>query len=1473
MAKRINKPAVAIMTVAVMAMTIVAGVLVIRAIPSSDPTPMVKRAEAALAEGDYETAISSYRFAFRRSEDPKYLVLAGDAAKQAGDTQRALALWRVAVLHNPRYVEARKRSIALWLDVLELQGWKAASETWATISREAEALLEVKPDDFLGLFARGLCAIKLRVEKPQNEQRGVEDLQKALALRPTDRRVLQVLGSYWQETNQSEKASQLYEDLIKQHPEDPVAYLLWGQLLTERGEADVAIEQLQKAVQYSKGSSEARVALAVAYLRKGDAEQAEKLFRQVIESDPDNFDAYARLTQVMLTLHRPAEALALAKQWLASPPIRKGFEATIYRNRRVTMLDRAANACIGLATVEKDKSKREAWLDEAEGYKEEMVREAGSELPWTYLLAGQIHRLRGQYTEAIKALERADKEFGGNNARVKVNLAELYRMRGELGAARDMLQDTVQRLAPNFAPAYRMLAAVEAALGDLTKAVAYLDRGLALAPDDRDMLALKATLLRQTGQPEAAKEIEARLGKPKTLDEKLQQAARMLAERRTEEAETIYREILASDPANVAALRPLLQLLVMQERQDEANKVFARAQQAAPDDPRVRELAVLFFSGLSPEERDAKLLELIQGEPDDFTRNLQLYFFYVSRKRYQEAQEAADRLEAMRPDDARVIAIQFSLALLRKDWPRGEKYADLAAAKDLDGAKGGFYRARLLLAQRQWQKAQEHLSQALSQFPTNSDGWVLYGQALLRLKQYDSAKQAFDRALKLNPRKGEAYKGLAAVALFQNDKSAYETNLYYALRLLSNDPWVMKRAALLLDERDPARAILHRQKLLERRPNDVENILRLAWLYEKSDKLQEAAKLFDRAAKLVPNDVDVIWEVATFWQRRGEPATAEKILSDLIGRLQGAEQVRARVGLAQLYEMQGRLDKAEEALKVAVQQSEMARPRVELAEFYRKAGKIKEAVRWYRQALKTADTATIDQATIRKRLLEVLLQARMFEEAAKEIEAYHKALPDDPAYRLMRGTQLMLEGRAQQALAELNEFLRERPNSAVGHVRRGLLYGAMNRLPQAIDDLTQAKELSPDGFNYRHRIALAYVYEASGQMDRAITELRSVLESHPEAADVARELVGFYRRAARWSDLDGLLQTYIARYPEDWTWHAMLGELGEVTGDYAKAVAGYQKAAELSGFAPQVLDRLLRIHIAFGRYDRVISFVEKRLPPEKRNVLAQTRVAEAYFKKGDKAKGKALYEEVLAAVSRNLPLSLRVIRSVGATLGTDEALAMLQQRAAAEPANLVVKYMLVALLAEQQKFDEADKVSAELVGLARNQQEKALFLRQRGALLYRAGRHAEAAKAYEDLLKVVPEDAEALNNIAYILAEDLKRPAEAVPYAKRAAALRPKDANVLDTLGWTYFLVGDLDKALGTLLEALQVSTTNVAARYHIAMIYEKRGQKQQALAELRQALQTALAAPKGSIERDFVDRIKKRMSELTKAAAESPAR
>jgi len=97
----------------------------------------------------------------------------------------------------------------------------------------------------------------------------------------------------------------------------------------------------------------------------------------------------------------------------------------------------------------------------------------------------------------------------------------------------------------------------------------------------------------------------------------------------------------------------------------------------------------------------------------------------------------------------------------------------------------------------------------------------------------------------------------------------------------------------------------------------------------------------------------------------------------------------------------------------------------------------------------------------------------------------------------------------------------------------------------------------------------------------------------------------------------------------------------------------------------------------------------------------------------------------------------------------------------------------------------------------------------------------------------------AANNLAALLSDDPgsdKDLEKALILAKRAYALRSKEPAVLDTLGWIYYQMGDMNQALDLLEKALTTNPENPVFNYHTGMVLYKKGQTDEAREKLAKA-------------------------------------
>jgi uncharacterized protein (TIGR03790 family) len=125
------------------------------------------------------------------------------------------------------------------------------------------------------------------------------------------------------------------------------------------------------------------------------------------------------------------------------------------------------------------------------------------------------------------------------------------------------------------------------------------------------------------------------------------------------------------------------------------------------------------------------------------------------------------------------------------------------------------------------------------------------------------------------------------------------------------------------------------------------------------------------------------------------------------------------------------------------------------------------------------------------------------------------------------------------------------------------------------------------------------------------------------------------------------------------------------------------------------------------------------------------------------------------------------------------------------------------------------------------------------AALYEAeGEYDKAIERYRKLQQLAPNNPVVLNDLAYALAVRKNNPQEALPLAEKAHELARNSANISDTLGWIYHLLGQDAKAEKLLEEAVRSSAASAEMHLHFAVVSAATGNTLASDIALKRALE-----------------------------------
>jgi putative PEP-CTERM system TPR-repeat lipoprotein len=325
------------------------------------------------------------------------------------------------------------------------------------------------------------------------------------------------------------------------------------------------------------------------------------------------------------------------------------------------------------------------------------------------------------------------------------------------------------------------------------------------------------------------------------------------------------------------------------------------------------------------------------------------------------------------------------------------------------------------------------------------------------------------------------------------------------------------------------------------------------------------------------------------------------------------------------------------------------------------------------------------------------------------------------------------------------------------------------------------------------------------------------------------------------------------------------------------ALAAAQEALSALPEDPQVLDAMGRARLANGDGEQALSAFRKLASAQPGSPGPWLRMAEAHLLLKDRASTTAALQQALSlqpgsleaqralillalqggTPQRALELSRRVQQQrpqqavghvlegdVEAALGHWDAAAAAYRRALAlSGANDVALKLHAALLAADGAAGPAAGVGGRggRRGQAKQFASQWLAAHPRdGQFLIALGDHAvarndlpDAEQHYQRAVDLRPQDPQALNNLAWVLAQQNKP--QALAHAEKANRLLPDRPEVMDTWALALAQAGQLTRALEVQRKALSLAPGNSLLRFNLAKLYLQAGEKAQARWELEQ--------------------------------------
>lgn len=746
----------------------------------------------------------------------------------------------------------------------------------------------------------------------------------------------------------------------------------------------------------------------------------------------------------------------------------------------------------------------------------------------------------------------------------------------------------------------------------------------------------------------------------------------------------------------------------------------------------------------------------------------------------------------------------------------------------------------------------------------SAESWAAEVPVRVRARQFTEAKAAADKAVALDPKSSKAAYQQATVAHVTGD-------LKTAIKLYT--------------------------RTLELKPTHVDALVARAGLYIDLNQTEEATADVQAARKADPQDPRSAYMAALLAERAGQSAESRKALTLVTNLLDPypIEYIRYRPQVLMLGGMShfalDQYEKAKPYLEMVVRQDANSPVSKLLARIYLRENQVDKAVESLEAFLRTHPDDRQAAMLLASSQMTMGRHAR----AAQLMEAALKK-GDDPSARALLGMSLVRSGKFESGAAELEATLKKDPNQVQAGVALTGLYIASGQASKAVgvvEALIKRQAQSP-GLHSLLGSALAAKGDAAG----ARAAFEQALKLDPKFTEPLLNLARLDIDQKAFASAQARLNTLLTQDPKNVDATVETSRLFSASGKPDEAMRWLQRADDNSGQRLQPGLQLIDAHLARSRPDlarEALKKLQNKAPEALQVMLAQARVQLAH---GEAAEAKATLTRITTLVAYDAAAlaevgELQVLAGnlPGAAHALDKALAAKPSHLRArglrsnvyllqgEPAKAEQlargilasdpkmglghgllgdiarsKKLWPAAIESYKRAHQLDQSSDSLLRLfgamEPSQQPAALALaeqwlrdkpgdRQVWRTLAdsqaRAGNMAAARTAYESVLKLSPQDAESMNNLAVVLVS-LKDPG-ALKVAEQAMALKPQTPYIIGTAGWAAFHAGQTDKALQLLRDARLRDPANTSTRYFLGTVLAKQGRKSEARAELESTL------------------------------------
>ena len=825
-------------------------------------------------------------------------------------------------------------------------------------------------------------------------------------------------------------------------------------------------------------------------------------------------------------------------------------------------------------------------------------------------------------------------------------------------------------------------------------------------------------------------------------------------------------------------------------------------------------------------EKEYLRIRDLQGKQSDWF--VGLADAYLKLNKAHELKAELDRLTEVDEDiQAEVFSLRALISISEEDLSQAQKMLDKALAVDQNSARALYAQAQLYRVDGRPGEAAKVADKLLKAHPAHVEGLLLKATLARAEGKPEEAEKFLNRALNVNPDSLMAVLALAEVEIQLGKHESAYNRVQPILKRNPNFPQANYVVAYVeLTRNNIAKADSSIDLVLRAFPRHLPAMVVKAYISHQKKAYEQAATLLSQVLEAQPNHIPAVKLYASTLLELKRPQDAVEVLESAVRKNNKDAELVSALGQAHL--ASGDVERGTEMLEKAVKLApDLSKLRTRLGFSYLLQGESDQAVK----NLSAVEGEGADAVASEVLLIMALVGKQDYAGAIKTAKEFAKKQPKNPIAFNLIGIAQLKQGNHAAARKAFNDALKVDPKYTAGRVN-------LAKMDEDDGELKSARKhyervLQDDRKHMGALLAISRLEERQGNKAEALAWLRKAVERNPEAVGPSALLARYYLTKNEPDKVLEVLRSLEDKEGDHPIVLELLGNAQLMAGQDHNALNSYRKLVDVADSSPNAhflyARALLKVEdtrAARKHLERSSELDEKYLPS--RLVLAKLAVEDKRYKDAqkiakhvqkvhDKIASGFMIEGDVHAAQKNYAKALAAYEKAFSKQ-RDERLVM-QISAASEKLGQHAK----------AKKTLSDWVKAN---------PKSLSASMRLASLYQgSGENQKAIALYDAILKMDSKQVVALNNIAWLLA--VQKDQRALDLAKRAYTVGKEIPSVIDTYGWVLMQFGQVSKALPILQEALIKAPHEADIRFHLAQALEKSGRKQEALAEVRRALDT----------------------------------